>query len=112
MSNEFEALRKAMDEAIEKAVKAHSIAINDLTEQQTVEVFKQAIACGDIRRLVRVDNAAQTVIYIPFQRDQELEFKLARAKLVLQQCRDVIDRNQGQPKGGLIENIDACLNEA
>jgi hypothetical protein len=103
---EFERLKKLADEAIEKAVMAHSIAINDLTEAQTVQVFKQAIACGDISRLVRVDNHAQKVIYIPFARAQQLEGKLESAKECLRTLRDWDPDNI---PNCLKEKIDACL---
>lgn len=69
-------LQKSFDEALQKAIKAHQIAINDLTEKQCCEVFKQAIQCGDIQKLVRQTDDAQSVIYIPFEEQQRLQFRI------------------------------------
>lgn len=84
-------LQAAADAAIAKAVKAYQIAVNGLTEQQTCEAFKQAIACGDFQRHVlpapyRMANepmhelGAQKVVYVPFMRAQELERELYEAQ--------------------------------
>lgn len=88
ISQEFEGLRKAAEDALANVVRQYAIAVEGLTEAQVVKVFKDAISCGDIRRLVRVDNQAQTLVYIPFEREQELELKIEEMKKVLRWMED------------------------
>lgn len=63
-------------ELISDLIKEHNIAVEKLTREQFVEAIKQAIQCGDFTRLVRADDNAQQVIYIPFKREQELLNKI------------------------------------
>lgn len=41
------------------------------------EVIRQACACGDIRRLVRQGDNAQTIVYIPFADAGRLKARIA-----------------------------------
>lgn len=75
-SPHYSELNKSVDEAIQKAIRAHQIAIENLTEQQCCDVFKQAIQSGDIQKLVRLPDGGQTVIYIPFEEQQRQEFRI------------------------------------
>lgn len=79
-AEELSALHKNCDEAIAKAVKAHQIAIDNLTEQQVVQVFKQAIECGDISINVvvpeRFGQIRQGAMYIPFAEKERLESRI------------------------------------
>ncbi len=77
---DFEELRKSMDDAIAKAVKARNIAIDALTEEQVCQVFKQAIECGDISMHVVATSSSnehrQGAVYIPFAEKQRLESRI------------------------------------
>lgn len=79
-AEELSALHKNFDEAIANAVKQHQIAIDDLTEQQVVHVFKEAIACGDISINVvvpeRFGQIRQGAMYIPFAEKERLESRI------------------------------------
>lgn len=52
-----------------------NIAIENLTKMQLAEALTQAICCGDFQRLVTTDGR-QTVTYIPFRREQELQTRI------------------------------------
>lgn len=77
-------------EAILKSVRARNIAVEALTEEQTCEVFMQAIASGDIIRNVVVNSDLQSVVYMPYaeresllSRIKELEDALERIKFYI-----------------------------
>jgi hypothetical protein len=69
VSDRMAIFSKAVEEAAEEAFKAQST----LTKEQFVEALMQAIKCGDFVRYVRAGDHAQQVVYLPFQREQELE---------------------------------------
>ena len=62
-------------QCIAEAVRKYKIAIDGLTERQVVKAFNMAIACGDFTRLITQDGR-QSVVYIPFAREQELISKI------------------------------------
>jgi hypothetical protein len=70
-------LQSALNDACEEAFKAQDI----LTRDQFVEALMQAIKCGDFVKYVRVTDGAQQVIYLPFQREQELEGKIRELEI-------------------------------
>lgn len=51
---------------LEVFVRKYNIAVESLTEKQLAEAIRQAIACGDFVRQVRVTDNAQAVAYVPF----------------------------------------------
>ena len=71
------------DTAIRNMIRNHQVAIEELTEQQAAEAFKQACSCGDFQRLVRRGDSAQSVIYIPFAREEELQSRIQRLEKAL-----------------------------
>ncbi len=75
---------------IEAAIRAHNIAVENLTERQLCEAFKQALLSGDFVRYVQVGSDKQSVVYIPFagqdclrEKIADLEKELATANSVL-----------------------------
>lgn len=64
-------------EATLELVKKHGIATDALTENQIADALRQAIECGDFIRHVVANDGRQTVVYIPFAREQRLEAQLA-----------------------------------
>jgi hypothetical protein len=72
------------DQILESFLKAHSIAVETLTEKQLASALRQAIECGDFTRNVRVTDNAQAVIYIPFAREQALKANKAELLEALQ----------------------------
>lgn len=89
LESEINDVKTKIDEAIEKAVREHNIAIESLTERQTCEAFKQAIVCGDFQRLVIHNSGAQQVIYLPFAREQELMRRI-------RELEDALDKNAAE----------------
>lgn len=69
--------------AIDAMAHAHAVACNQLTERQFSEALRQALACGDFQRFVKVGTCEQAVVYIPFAREQELLAEIERLKNVL-----------------------------
>lgn len=78
--NALNAFHANVNAEIERIVKEHTLTVNALTEKQLVELLKQLFASGDIiRQTMPVGprhSEAQSVIYIPFAREQELSGKL------------------------------------
>lgn len=73
----------------EKLIKEKAITAENLTASQLATAMIQAIECGDFTRLVRLDNQAQQVLYIPFAREQELRWKIAeleRGEFACKKC--------------------------
>lgn len=64
---------------IEKLVKEHGIATNDLTERQLVDAIYQALRAGDFARNVTT-GGAQCVIYEPFRETERLKGEIADLK--------------------------------
>lgn len=89
-------LQRTFDAAINRAVKQHNIAIDFLTEQQVCEVFKQAIASGDITRNVLVDNGAQSVSYVPFREKERLEREIKELRAEIYALANPDSRTYGQ----------------
>lgn len=56
-------------------VRKHRLAAELLTEQQLVDVIRQAIDCGDLMRYVLVDGSSQSVTYIPYRESLSLRDK-------------------------------------
>lgn len=73
-----DAVRAAAAAAIVRIVKEHALAREVLTEKQCVELLKQLFASGDIIRntMPTGHGEAQSVIYIPFAREQKWIAKL------------------------------------
>ncbi len=66
-----------MKKHLDDLIRTHNIAIENLTKDQLAEALRQAIACGDFTRLVVAGSNAQSVMYLPYAREQELESKIA-----------------------------------
>lgn len=67
----------------EKFMRAHNIAVNELTERQAAEALRQAIACGDFARLIRFDGHGQSVIYEPYRQYERLN-------VIIRELRDIL----------------------
>ena len=61
---------------IERLVKEHQLAQEQLTEKQLVEVIRQAIAAGDFIRFVNQDKDSQAIVYLPFAEKERLEARI------------------------------------
>lgn len=73
-------------------IRKNQIACSELTEKQIASALTQALACGDFIKQIRVDNNAQAIIYIPFEREQALEGRIAELQSILAQFRYEVAR--------------------
>lgn len=71
--------------AIEDLVKQKNLACEELTAEQLALVIRQALACGDIIRLVRVTDSAQNVIYLPYAEAESLRNRIRDLEEALKQ---------------------------
>lgn len=80
-----ELCRKAIAELQQK----YTIVCEQLTREQLSETIRQALACGDIQRLVKhppkLGEITQQVIYIPFAREQALMARIRRLEEILKE---------------------------
>jgi hypothetical protein len=67
---------------------------NKLTREQFREAIAQAIKCGDFMRYVQVGHGAQAVVYLPYQREQELESRIKELDTKLRAAMGILDRVQ------------------
>lgn len=95
----------------EELVRRERIAVDELTQKQIASALRQAIACGDFIRQVRVDNRAQTVVYIPFDREQKLEQRIAELESVLAQARFEAARRKVEHPSPEWESIEYFLRD-
>lgn len=77
-SPEVQEMWDKINEATARIVRENNLRIDQLTEAQCTEAIIQAFQCGDFKRLVRVEDRAQQVVYIPFSEAKELESYLER----------------------------------
>lgn len=71
---------------ITDAIQKYNLAVEGLTEEQFVNALKQAINCGDFKRLVRQGDNAQQIIYIPFEREQALISRIRKLEEFIDSC--------------------------
>lgn len=81
---ELDELRAKLEQEVAVAVDNYGIAIEELTKEQVCKAFMQAIECGDFKRFVTQDER-QCVIYIPFQREQEMQREIDHLKELMKQ---------------------------
>lgn len=84
-----------IDSVICDFIKRHNLAVEALTDGQLAEALRQAIACGDFARYVRVTDNGQKVDYMPYRRATEMATKydrMAGCLSVLAKC-DFNDSN-------------------
>lgn len=55
----------SLQQAIDKLIPAHNLAVETLTEAQLASAIRQAIEAGDFMRNVRIHDDSQAVIYLP-----------------------------------------------
>lgn len=73
----------AMEDLIEK----HQIKCRELDGKQLAGVIVQALACGDIQKLVVAGTGSQSIIYIPFSDAERLK---SRIRLL----EDLLDKHE------------------
>jgi hypothetical protein len=73
----------SMDLVVGALMEQNRLAAEGLTQTQLGEAIKQAIACGEFTKYIVVDSGAQTVVYIPFSREQQLEGRIKRLEKML-----------------------------
>jgi hypothetical protein len=76
------------DFKFEEVWRAHDKAVEVLTRTQFLEALKQAVACGDFLRHVKVDTCSQAVTYLPYRREQELKSRIAELEDVIRRGRE------------------------
>lgn len=101
-------MRQKLQEACEKVVREHQIAIDGLTEKQVAEAFKQAVLAGDFQVNVRAQPPiempvpvwngtldlssprtkfevvhAQNVTYLPYRDQERLYSEITRLRALL-----------------------------
>lgn len=78
--SEIAALKKNINEALEKVVREHRLRVENLTRSQFIEALKQALASGDFQRHVVAGSSysqwRQAVTYIPFRHSQYLQQRI------------------------------------
>lgn len=88
-----EELEQKLKAAVEEVVKQHNIAIENLTREQVVSAFMQAVRCGDFQRQVQIHSGyppiyGQEVVYTPAREAMDLKFKLDNTRRQLQTIQD------------------------
>jgi len=78
-------------DAVDRLVREHAIAVEKLTERQTVEAITQAILAGDFTRYVVAGSNAQQVVYAPFQEAERLRARVQDLEEELKEYRDTED---------------------
>lgn len=71
-------------QAVEELARKYNLAVEGLTERQLASAILQACACGDFQRLVQTPGGAQSVVYIPFAREQELLSRIRELEAALE----------------------------
>lgn len=64
-----------VNDATQRLIREHRLAVESLTENQLAEAIRQALACGDFVRHVVVGSDAQQVCYVPYAQYQEISTK-------------------------------------
>ena len=98
--------------AIEECVKRHHLMVEELTEQQTVSAFQQAIECGDFIRLVRAsshDSETQTVIYLPYAREQQLQARVKELEERMSEIQKAIQADYDTYRKGDQRGWQGCI---
>lgn len=67
----------SLTQSITEALVTHNVRCEELTAAQLAETVRQAIACGDIQRLVQVSSGGQVITYIPGRENQRLRDQIA-----------------------------------
>lgn len=68
-------LKDRIKEVAQEYLQKHNLAVENLTREQTLEAFRQAVMSGDFVRYVRESVPGehyQSVVYIPGKRADEL----------------------------------------
>jgi len=73
---EFANFQEEFQKKVDELVRKHHLDIEQLTAEQTVEVFRKAIECGDFQRYIRVDTDAQCVVYLPYSEAERLRTRI------------------------------------
>ena len=73
------------DDEIRKLIEANAIAEDQLTKEQLVSAFKQALESGDFLRLCSI-RGTQQVIYLPYRAQEQQEAEKAKLKRKLNFC--------------------------
>lgn len=63
----------------------------ELDERHIAEAIKQAMLAGDFKKYVRVDNDAQTIVYIPGMGVDELRAEVTQLKKKLQDIENILN---------------------
>lgn len=82
------AVNEALNEAMDKLIEDFKIKMEKLNREQMADAIKQAIACGDFQKYIMVPDGASCVVYIPFQREQELLDKIKKLEAELTEIRN------------------------
>lgn len=84
-------MQETFERALIRVVQENAIAIEGLTEKQVVQVLKQAIAAGDIQRLMTISGDQQSVLYLPFAEIEKVRNERLRLKEALQIISSALD---------------------
>lgn len=74
---------KALEKHLKRITRKHQLKIEKLTEEQFIQVLKQAIASGDFIKIVSQDGSKQGMSYVPFRLEQQLRAEIVRLKAEL-----------------------------
>lgn len=104
----------SFDTILTLLIQKHNLAVDELTEKQLADTLRQALQCGDFIRLVRVDNGAQQVVYIPFEREQELSLLYTRLRSEVGTAVELLELFQNYNHGSRLQIEEAItrLREA
>lgn len=111
ISDEVKALWGKADEAIAKCVREHNLQIERLTEAQCVQAIIQAFQSGDFKRLVRVSDNAQQVVYLPFAECEALRESIRKHEAVFDEIHDALD-NYWRAQPDTLSAVQAVVADA
>lgn len=91
----FSPVRHSFEQAVDRLVREHNLAVENLTERQLVDLLKQMIAAGDIVRYVVQEPGCeqkQCMVYQPFREVERLKARNADLERALRWALPKLER--------------------
>jgi len=90
-------LQEKSDAAVMALIRDKNIAVENLTREQVASAFLQAIQCGDFKRFVLASSDGQSVVYLPYAREQELQIERDDALAAIHAAHGLLSPLGNQP---------------
>jgi hypothetical protein len=78
--------KSVIKDLVDEAIVKHTVALANLTREQLLEAFCQALACGDFQRHIRIGEHAQAVTYVPFRQVESLKAENDKLRALNLEC--------------------------